>query len=57
MLESTCSDRILTAVRARQMPPVDPSILKLYFADSHVQTGNLGMRDRRRQRPAAGEAE
>ena len=38
------SDRILTAVRARQVPPMDPSILKLYIAASKVQTGNLGMR-------------
>jgi alkylation response protein AidB-like acyl-CoA dehydrogenase len=40
---SYMSERILTAVRARQVPPVDPSILKLYIADSKVQTGNLGM--------------
>jgi alkylation response protein AidB-like acyl-CoA dehydrogenase len=38
------SDRIMTAIRARQMPPVDPSILKLYIAESRVQTGNLGVR-------------
>ena len=36
-------DRIMTAVRRREVPPVDPSILKLYIADTRVQTGNLGM--------------
>jgi alkylation response protein AidB-like acyl-CoA dehydrogenase len=40
---SFVSDRIMTAVRARQVPPVDPSILKLYIAISRVQSGNLGM--------------
>ena len=38
------SERIMTAVRARQIPPVDPSILKLYIAESRVQSGNLGGR-------------
>ena len=36
-------DRIMTAIRQRQVPPVDPSILKLYIAESKVQSGNLGM--------------
>ncbi len=36
-------DRIMTAIRKREMPPVDPSILKLYIAESRVQSGNLGM--------------
>ena len=36
-------DRIMTAVRRREVPPVDPSILKLYIAGSKVQSGNLGM--------------
>jgi alkylation response protein AidB-like acyl-CoA dehydrogenase len=40
---SFMSERILTAIRARQVPPMDPSIMKLYIADSKVQTGNLGM--------------
>jgi alkylation response protein AidB-like acyl-CoA dehydrogenase len=35
-------DRILSAVRRREVPPVDPSILKLYVAMNKVQTGNLG---------------
>jgi alkylation response protein AidB-like acyl-CoA dehydrogenase len=34
-------DRILGAVRRREVPPVDPSILKLYVAMNKVQTGNL----------------
>jgi alkylation response protein AidB-like acyl-CoA dehydrogenase len=34
-------ERILTAVRRREVPPVDPSILKLYVAQNRVQSGNL----------------
>jgi alkylation response protein AidB-like acyl-CoA dehydrogenase len=41
---SFVGDRIMTAVRARQVPPIDPSILKLYVAESKVQSGNLGVR-------------
>ena len=40
---SYMSARIMNAVRMREVPPVDPSILKLYIAESRVQTGNLGM--------------
>ena len=40
---SYMSARILEAVRQREVPPVDPSILKLFIADTKVQTGNLGM--------------
>ena len=36
-------ERILTAVRRRETPPVDPSILKLYVAQNRVQSGNLAM--------------
>ena len=35
------SERILAAVRRREVPPVDPSILKLFVAENRVQTGNL----------------
>ena len=35
--------RILTAVRNRQVPPMDPSILKLFVAQNKVETGNLAM--------------
>lgn len=34
-------ERILAAVRRREVPPVDPSILKLFVAQNRVQTGNL----------------
>jgi alkylation response protein AidB-like acyl-CoA dehydrogenase len=34
-------ERILAAVRRREVPPVDPSILKLYVAQNRVLTGNL----------------
>jgi len=36
-------DRILAAVRRREVPPMDPSILKLYIAANRVGTGNLAM--------------
>ena len=36
-------ERILAAVRKREVPPIDPSILKLYVAGNRVQTGNLAM--------------
>lgn len=36
-------DRIMSAVRRREVPPVDPSILKLSIAMNRVQTGNLAM--------------
>ena len=35
------SERILAAVRRREVPPMDPSILKLFVAENRVQTGNL----------------
>ena len=34
-------ERILAAVRRREVPPMDPSILKLFIAINRVQTGNL----------------
>nr|WP_283251241.1 acyl-CoA dehydrogenase family protein [Rhabdothermincola salaria] len=37
-------DRIMSAIRRREVPPVDPSILKLFIAESKVHSGNLGMR-------------
>lgn len=33
--------RILTAVRQREKPPIDPSLLKLYFTDKRARSGNL----------------
>jgi alkylation response protein AidB-like acyl-CoA dehydrogenase len=36
-------DRILAAVRQRQVPPMDPSILKLFVAQNRVNSGNLAM--------------
>ena len=36
-------ERIMSAVRRREVPPVDPSILKLYVADNRAQSGNLAM--------------
>jgi alkylation response protein AidB-like acyl-CoA dehydrogenase len=37
------SDRIMTALRRREPPPLDPSILKLYVADNRAQTGSLAV--------------
>jgi alkylation response protein AidB-like acyl-CoA dehydrogenase len=34
-------DRILTAVRRREKPPIDPSLLKLYVTESKVRNGDL----------------
>ncbi len=34
-------ERILAAVRQRQLPPMDPSILKLFIAENRVRAGNL----------------
>jgi alkylation response protein AidB-like acyl-CoA dehydrogenase len=36
-------ERILAAVRRREAPPMDPSILKLYVAENAVRNGNLAM--------------
>jgi alkylation response protein AidB-like acyl-CoA dehydrogenase len=36
-------ERILTAVRRRESPPIDPSILKLYVAESRMKAGNLAL--------------
>lgn len=36
-------ERILAAVRRREVPPMDPSILKLFVAENRVQAGNLAM--------------
>jgi alkylation response protein AidB-like acyl-CoA dehydrogenase len=33
-------ERIMNAVRRREPPPIDPSILKLYVTESKVRTGN-----------------
>jgi alkylation response protein AidB-like acyl-CoA dehydrogenase len=33
--------RILTAVRRREPPPIDPSLLKLYYSDKRVRAGQL----------------
>jgi alkylation response protein AidB-like acyl-CoA dehydrogenase len=35
--------RILAAVRRRELPPMDPSILKLFVAQNRVESGNLAM--------------
>ena len=35
--------RILAAVRRRELPPMDPSILKLFVAQNRVDSGNLAM--------------
>jgi alkylation response protein AidB-like acyl-CoA dehydrogenase len=37
------SERIMAAVRRREVPPMDPSILKLYVAENMVRNGNLAM--------------
>jgi alkylation response protein AidB-like acyl-CoA dehydrogenase len=36
-------ERILAAVRRREVPPMDPSILKLFIAQNRVISGNLAM--------------
>ncbi|MCU1485096.1 MAG: Dehydrogenase [Actinomycetia bacterium] len=36
-------ERIMQAVRRREVPPMDPSILKLYVAENAVRNGNLAM--------------
>ena len=36
-------ERILAAVRRREVPPMDPSILKLFVAGNAVHNGNLAM--------------
>ena len=36
-------ERILSAVRKRETPPMDPSILKLYVAKNRVDSGDLAM--------------
>jgi alkylation response protein AidB-like acyl-CoA dehydrogenase len=33
--------RIMTAVRQREKPPMDPSLLKLYYTDKRVRASNL----------------
>ena len=43
-LLSMMGERILAAVRRREAPPIDPSILKLYATESRVVSGNLAMR-------------
>ena len=35
--------RILAAVRLREKPPIDPSLLKLYFTDKRVRAGNVSV--------------
>ncbi len=41
--QSFMGARILAAVRRRETPPVDPSILKLFATDTRIRTGNLAM--------------
>ncbi len=36
-------ERIMSAVRKRETPPVDPSILKLFVAQNRVESGDLAM--------------
>jgi alkylation response protein AidB-like acyl-CoA dehydrogenase len=36
-------ERIMNAVRRREIPPIDPSILKLFVTDNRVRTGNLAV--------------
>ncbi len=36
-------ERILAALRRRENPPMDPSILKLYVSENRTQTGELAM--------------
>ena len=36
-------ERILAAVRERKVPPMDPSILKLFVAQNKVVSGNLAV--------------
>jgi alkylation response protein AidB-like acyl-CoA dehydrogenase len=43
-LLSIMGERILTAVRRRETPPIDPSILKLYVAQNRVLSGDLAMK-------------
>jgi len=40
-LLSLMGDRILGAVRRREKPPIDPSILKLYITENRVRAGQL----------------
>jgi alkylation response protein AidB-like acyl-CoA dehydrogenase len=37
-------ERIMSAIRRREMPPVDPALLKLAIAVNRVESGNLAMR-------------
>jgi alkylation response protein AidB-like acyl-CoA dehydrogenase len=37
------SDRLMTALRRREPPPFDPSMLKLYVAENRAQTGSLAI--------------
>ncbi|HET6965767.1 MAG TPA: acyl-CoA dehydrogenase family protein [Acidimicrobiales bacterium] len=41
LILETMGQRILAAVRQREKPPIDPSILKLYFTDKRARSGNL----------------
>ena len=40
---SFMSARIMAAVRKRETPPVDPSILKLFATGTRIRSGNLAM--------------
>ena len=42
-LTQVMGERIMQAVRRREVPPMDPSILKLYVAENAVRNGNLAM--------------
>jgi alkylation response protein AidB-like acyl-CoA dehydrogenase len=36
-------ERIQAAVRRRELPPIDPAIIKLYIAENRARTGSLAM--------------
>jgi alkylation response protein AidB-like acyl-CoA dehydrogenase len=42
-ISAVMGERIMTAVRRREAPPVDPSALKLFATESRVRSGNLAM--------------
>lgn len=41
LILETMGQRILAAVRQREKPPIDPSILKLYVTDKRIRSSNL----------------
>jgi alkylation response protein AidB-like acyl-CoA dehydrogenase len=42
-ITAALGERILSAVRRREAPPIDPSALKLFTTESRVRSGNLAM--------------